>query len=276
MNSQDEEPPSPDFSDVDKSEFFFPGAGASALLIHGLNGTPYEMRWLGEQLAAAGIRVRGVKLKGHAGAPEELGDSNYDNWYESVVQGFEELRSYGDPNVVIGLSMGAVLAARLAIDQREAVGGIAMLAPAFFIPRLTTLALRAVQRVGGLAKNLYVRNESGSDIHDSAARRIHPAAKLLPLSAPINLLDLSKMVRRRLERITQPALVIYSRQDHICPIVRNQPFVTRHLGSAERRDVVLEESYHVNTVDTEKHLVAAEVGAFVEQFRINPRQRAIG
>src|SRR5208282_6899178 len=42
---------------VDTHEFFLPGAGAagagvSALLIHGLTGTPYEMRYLGERLAA--------------------------------------------------------------------------------------------------------------------------------------------------------------------------------------------------------------------------------
>jgi carboxylesterase len=273
MTRADEEPSSRE-PIVDKSEFFFPGEGVSALLIHGLTGTPYEMRWLGEQLAAAGIRVRGVRLKGHAGEPEELGESTYDNWYESVVQGFEDLRQYGDPSVVVGLSAGAVLGARLAIDQGDAVAGIAMLAPAFFLPRSVTIAVRAVQKLGSFANQLYLRNDRGSDIHDAAARRIHPTMRLFPLSAPINLLELSRIVRRRLDRITQPTLAIYSRQDHTCPIGRNQPFLARRLGSAERRDVVLEESYHVITVDLEKRRVAEEVAAFVEQFRMPGRRRA--
>ncbi len=51
---------------ADTSEFFFPGSGVSALLIHGLTGTPYEMRFPGEQLASAGVRVCGVRLAGHA------------------------------------------------------------------------------------------------------------------------------------------------------------------------------------------------------------------
>ena len=51
MTPPAEEPPSPEFPVVDKNEFFFPGEGVSALLVHGLSGTPYEMRWLGEQLA---------------------------------------------------------------------------------------------------------------------------------------------------------------------------------------------------------------------------------
>ncbi len=276
MKANDDEPPSPDSFGIDKGEFFFPGEGVSALLIHGLTGTPFEMRWLGEQLAAAGVRVRGVKLRGHAGEPEELGASTYDNWYESVVHGFEDLRHYGDPNVVVGLSAGAVLAARLAIDQREAVSGIAMLAPAFFLSRGATIAMRAIQRLGSLANHLYLHNDAGSDIHDAAARRIHPTMRLFPLSAPINLLDLSRMVRRRLDRVTQPALAIYSRQDHTCPMQRNMPFIAKHLGSAQRREVILEESYHVITVDSEKQRVAEEVGAFLEQFRVANRQRATG
>src|SRR5271154_7301641 len=138
MKSDSDEPPSRPAPGVDTNEFFLPGAGVSALLIHGLTGTPFEMRYLGEQLAARGVRVRGVKLAGHAGTPEELGAAGYDNWYESVVNGLEELRQYGEPIVVVGLSMGAVLAARLAADQGESVGGLAMLAPALFLPKSTT------------------------------------------------------------------------------------------------------------------------------------------
>lgn len=281
MKSSDDEPPpqissSRTASGVDKREFFFPGEGLSALLIHGLTGTPYEMRWLGERMAAAGIRVRGVRLAGHAGAPEELGAANYDNWYESVVQGFEDLRQYGDPNIVVGLSAGAVLAARLAIDQREAVAGIAMLAPAFYLPRSTTLLLRMVQKLGHISRQLYLYSPGDSDIHDAAARRIHPTTHLFPILAPINLLDMSKIVRRRLQRITQPALVMHSRLDHTCPFDRNVNFVMKHLGSAEKRCVILEESYHVITVDMEKERVADEVLNFAAQFRQQAPRAASG
>jgi len=112
MTSDSDEPPSRYSAGVDTNEFFFPGAGISALLVHGMTGTPYEMRYLGERLAARGVRVRGVRLTGHARTPEELGAASYDNWYESVVKGLEELRQFGEPIVVVGLSAGAVLSAR--------------------------------------------------------------------------------------------------------------------------------------------------------------------
>jgi len=277
MNSDSDEPPSRHSTGVDTNEFFFPGAGVSALLIHGLTGTPYEMRYLGEQLAARGVRVRGVKLAGHAGTPEELGEASYDHWYESVVNGFEELRQHDEPVVVVGLSMGAVLAARLAADQGEAVAGVTLLAPAFFLPRSTTAALKGLRAVlGSFVDLIYLYNPSYSGIHDMAARSVHPTLRLMALSAPLKLLDLSTLVRPMLPRITQPALVIHARRDQTCPMRRNVDYVMKHLGSVEKRAVHLEESYHVITVDTEKERVVDEVAGFVERFRVEPQKRAVG
>jgi carboxylesterase len=258
---------------VDTSEFFFDGAGLSALLIHGLTGTPYEMRYLGERLAAKGIRVRGVRLAGHASAPEDLGQTTQENWYESVVRGFEELHAYGDPNVVIGLSCGAVLAARLAEDQPEAVAGLVMLASAFFLPRYQTMALKAISRLGAMTKTIYLHNQRSSDIHDQSAVLIHPTCRLMPLSAPIELLKLSAIVRAHLQRIKQPALIMHSINDHTCPAKKNVDYLMRHLGSVQKRAVMLEQSYHVITVDSDKDRIATEVLAFAEAFRTH-RQRS--
>ena len=259
---------------VDTSEFFFGGAGLSALLVHGLTGTPYEMRYLGERLAAQGIRVRGIRLAGHAAAPEELGQATQENWYESVLRGFEELRGYGDPIIVVGLSCGAVLAARLAEDQPDAVAGLVMLAPAFFLPRSQTLALRAISVLGAMTKTIYLHNQRSSDIHDQSAVLIHPTCRLMPLCAPIELLKLSAIVRARLDRIRQPALIMHSINDHTCPAKKNVDYVMQHLGSARKRLVMLEESYHVITVDSDKDRIANEVLVFAEQFRAPHQQVA--
>jgi carboxylesterase len=276
MTASSDEPPSPSAPNVDTNPFYFPGEGVSALLVHGLSGTPYEMRYLGERLAARGVRVRGVKLAGHAGAPEELGLSHYDQWYESVINGLEELRTFGEPNVVIGLSMGAVLSARLAADQREAVAGLVMLSTAFFLPAGATAALRVVRMLGAVGERLYLHNSQGSDIHDAAARRIHPSARLMPLAAPLRLLELGAIVKPKLRSITQPSLVMHSRRDHTCPMKKNLSFVMKNLASPEKRAVELEESYHVITVDSEKDRVASEVIDFVERFRVAPEKRAAG
>ncbi len=273
--SSSEDDPHPANLGVDTSEFLLPGTGVSALLIHGLSGTPFEMRYPGERLAAAGARVCGVRLAGHAGAPEELGAATHAQWYESVVEGFERVHRYGDPVVVIGLSMGAVLAARLAADQREAVAGVVMLSPAFFLPLWVRGPLKALGALGPFADRIYLRSK-GSDIHDAAARGVHPSARLMPLSAVFEMLNLSAAVRPRLYRVIQPALIIHSRRDHTCPMRRNVDFVLGHLGSAQKRAVILEESFHVVTVDSERERVASEVIDFVSAFRTAQVSTAIG
>ncbi|HUO05670.1 MAG TPA: alpha/beta fold hydrolase [Candidatus Binataceae bacterium] len=276
MNPTGSDPHPPSLSQVETGDFFFAGQGVSVLLIHGLTGTPYEMRYLGERLAARGLRVRGIKVAGHAGEPWELGLTSYDNWYESAVRGFEELRAYGDPIVVVGLSMGALLAARLAADQRDSVAGLVMLSPSFFLPTSTMIAVKIAALLGSLAEKVYLYNPAGSDIHDAAAREIHPSARLMPLMAPIRLLELSAIVKPRLAQITQPALVIHAIHDHTCPIRKNVDFVMKHLGSTEKRAIELEDSYHVITVDSEKDRVANEVIEFVLRFRVAPQKRATG
>jgi carboxylesterase len=267
--------PDPLLDEKDTREFFFEGSGLSVLLIHGLTGTPYEMRYLGERLANAGIRVHGVRLAGHGGAPEELGETGYAQWYESVVEGFERLRTYGDPNVVIGLSMGALLAARLASEQPEAVAGLVMLSAALFLPPRQRIILRLLRPAVGIASMVYVHRPGGSDIHDAAARRIHPGSRLLPLRAPLNLMALSAYVRPKLARIEQPALVIHSRKDHVCPFERNAGYLMRHLGSQHKRLVELDESFHVITVDSEKERVAGKVLEFASEFRVTDPARAV-
>jgi len=278
-SSEDSSDPDPDDphrrSTINTGTFFFPGAGLSVLLIHGLTGTPFEMRFLGERIAAAGMRVSGIRLAGHAASPEELGATGYDNWYESVVNGFERIRAFGDPVAVVGLSAGAVLAARLAADQGAAVAGLAMLAPAFVLPRWIRAALRAAAACGSWADRVYL-DDTVSDIHDTAARELHPRTRLMPLSAPISLTRLSALVGPRLGKIVQPTLIVHSRRDHICPCRANLAYLRRHLGSAHQRVVVLNESFHIITVDSEKQRVADEVIDFLAPLRINAPQALSG
>ena len=258
---------------ADTNEFFFDGSGASVLLIHGLTGTPYGMRYLGERLADAGLRVLGIKVAGHGGDPEELAAVTHAHWYESAVEGFERIREYGEPNIVAGLSMGALLASRLALDQPEAVAGLILLAPAFFLPPSTRLFLRALRPAARYGDQLFFRRPGGPDIHDAAERRVHPGNRLMPLGAALNLLELSDYLRPKISAVEPPALLIHSKKDHVCPFAKNVGFVMRHLGSIQKRLVALEDSYHVITVDSEKEWVAREVAEFAQTFRTNARAR---
>ena len=64
---------------VDPSPFDLIGGGSAAVLcLHGLTGTPYEVRPLGEALARAGIRAVGPALPGHNETPDRLARVGYE------------------------------------------------------------------------------------------------------------------------------------------------------------------------------------------------------
>jgi hypothetical protein len=149
-----------------------------------------------------------------------------------------------------------------------------MLAPAFFLPLQHTRMLKAVSLLGPLTQSLYLHNDRGSDIHDQSAALIHPTCRLMPLSAPIELLKLSVIVRRQLGRIKQPALIMHSINDHTCPSAKNVNYLMHHLGSGLKRALLLDQSFHVITVDSDKDRVVSEVLGFASQLHAPHRRSA--
>src|SRR5688572_597398 len=95
-----------------------PGFGENGrvgfLLIHGLGGTPVELRFAAQGLTRAGFTVYCPLLEGHGGTEAELNATTWQDWYDSVVAAHDELRARCDMVVVGGLSSGALLALRLA------------------------------------------------------------------------------------------------------------------------------------------------------------------
>jgi carboxylesterase len=159
-----------------------------------------------------------------------------------------------------------VLAARLAIDQREAVSALVMLAPAFYLPFWTRTFLRMLRPLN-VADRIYI-HQRNSDIHDAAARRVHPSSHLMPLGAAFELLELSDQVRSMLDEVVQPTLVMQSRRDHTCPFNKNVKFLMGNLGCEDKRLIALDESFHVITVDSERERVAQETLEFILPFRM--------
>lgn len=243
--------------------FLLPGGDIGCLLIHGFTGTPYEMRFVGERLHAAGYSVNVVRLAGHTTDVEDLARCARSDWYASVNDGLAELMRHCRQCVAIGLSLGSLLALRLAIDRPDAVGALVLLSSAL------VLANPWPARVGRLLHPLvpllprrwqYV-HKGASDIADAAARAMHPGYRAMPLRGILELAALQREVRRALPNARQPALIIHAAQDHTAPLI-NVNVLERALPSV-RRTVVLERSFHVLTVDAEKELVAQEIEQFL-------------
>jgi len=102
-----------------------------------------------------------------------------------------------------------------------------------------------------------------SDIADARARADSPSYRQLPVRAVGQVLLLQAAVRRILPRVKQPVVVIHSRQDHTCPLT-NVEILTRSL-SGPVHPVILDDSYHVLSVDVDKERAGRELALFVEK-----------
>jgi carboxylesterase len=250
---------------VDSSDFHFAGGPVGCLLIHGFSGTPYEMRPLGERLRDAGHTVRGIRLPGHATSGAELYTAGRRDWYAATLAGAEDLARHCRTVMAVGLSMGALLALRLAAERADIVSRLVVLAPAIALSD-TRLARRAPWMrlaVPFLPRRWASIPKQGSDIADAEAKARHPRFPVA-LRGLNELAALQREVRMLLPRITQPVLVLHGRLDRTTP-VENAEFLRRGLGSRDVRVRLFERSAHILTVDVERDEVAAEVVRFVAE-----------
>jgi carboxylesterase len=222
------------------------------------------MRGLGEELHRRGHTVLGVRLAGHGRTVEDLERTGWLDWYRDAADGCSRLVNESGHIVAIALSMGALLALRLAHERPQAICGLVLMAPAITLRDWRVRwALPIIARVPWLRDRFrFIPKQVGSDIHDDEARRIHPGNRAVPLASTLSLLDLQRRVRADLGAITQPSLLIQGALDHTCP-PSNVALLSRELGSAPQEVLILPESGHVVTVDRERDRVVAAVTKFV-------------
>jgi carboxylesterase len=243
---------------VDAAPFDLPaqaGEDAAALCIHGLTGTPYEVRPLAAALAARGFRARGPLLPGHGTRPEELARLKFQDWVEAVHREYEELRSAHARVVVVGLSLGGLLSLELA--SRTHPDAIAVVG--------TPLAFGApLPQLVPIVKYLMpmLKKREGSDILDPEARARHPGYSKMPLASVHELIRLQRRVAAGLGRIKAPALVAHGAQDRTA-----QPGDARRildgLGSAVKESLICADSGHVVPVDHDGEELAGYVADFM-------------
>ena len=86
----------------------------AVLLLHGYTGAPSEMRPLGDYLHALGYTVSCVRLPGHGTSIKDLEATTATDWYGAAEAECLELLARFDSVYVAGLSMGGLLAMKLA------------------------------------------------------------------------------------------------------------------------------------------------------------------
>jgi carboxylesterase len=235
------------------------GGRTACLLLHGFTATPEEMRFLGNHLHEQGFTVLAPCIAAHGTTPEDLARSSWQEWYDSAETAMRELHRDADQLVLVGQSMGALLALRLATEHPQRVGRLALLAPAIRLSRWWLPWVRPLLPLLARWRPYQEKADSG-DIADEAARAVRLGYRQIPVRALHQLLLLQREVVSRLGRVRQPCLVVQSRQDHTCAASGVAVLQRRLAGPVQVR--MLDHSFHVVSVDVDRQQVAEEVAQF--------------
>lgn len=240
----------------DKSPLVASGDRRGVLCLHGITGTPFEVRPLAESLARAGCTVEAPVLAGHGGTLAELAAVGWPDWLRSAEAAMDRVRAQvgGVPIALAGFSMGGLLALRLARLFPERVSALVVMSTPLRLRKLQVMGIRAMSRLPFDFRKLpgvCVPKLNGSDISDPEIRYSNPSLRAFPLAALAALVDLMDVVRADLPVIVTPTLVVHSRQDHTVPM-EDSLELTGCLGSAVIERLWLEKSFHIVLQDVER------------------------
>jgi carboxylesterase len=271
----------------DATEFQFEGGRDGVLLIHGLTGTPTEMRILGKGLNRAGFTVVGVRLAGHCGTEDDLLATTWQDWYASVEAAAEQLRGKVDRLFVAGLSMGAILALRLAAVRPEWVDGVGVFGATFrydgwSIPwtgRHLSFVLPIFKRLGiGRTRSFIEQPPYG--IRDERLRAQISAAMFSgdseaaglpgnPWHALAEMVWLARDVRKRLPDVVAPCFIAHAADDDVASTANADMVARRVRGPVEM--LLLADSYHMITIDRERRTLIERSADFFTRIARDAR-----
>ena len=255
--------------------------GKAVILIHGMTGTPNEMRFLANYLNRQGYAVYCPRLANHGAPIHILKKTKWEQFYQTVRTTYLEIRDSYSEIYAGGLSLGALLALLLADEFKDKISGVSCLSPTLFYDGWNTPWYSRLLPLGyhtPLKYFFYFKEDPPYGVKNKAIQqRIHEyfnRANLHNLQGvdqfgypyfPVSLLhQLEKLVKHlsgRLGNIDAPVQLIQAKDDDMTSI-KNSQFIYDRVQSAQKELVLLHDSYHIITADQERGTVALKMTEF--------------
>ena len=253
------------------------------LLVHGVTGTPTEMRPLARHLERLGYRVAAPLLSGHGAGHRRLLATTRHDWLDGVRRTFNDLAAACDRVVLVGLCGGGLLNVLLAAERQD-VAGVVVLAPDLGFRKpgpatpWTRVLLPLAYRTPWLRRHGYWTEGPPYGLKDPRLQQLITKAIAAANAGQTDAYgtfrtyvgtiremdDLQAEVRRRAGAVRCPALVMHSVEDSLLTI-RNATVLYQLLGSRDKAVELLTDCDHVLTMDLQREHVARRIAAFAHR-----------
>ena len=238
-----------------------PGSGENSkigiVLVHGFTSTPSVMRPWAEFLNSHGFSVRVPLLPGHGTSIADLDNVSWKQWPSEIEIQINHLLIDCKKVFLCGFSMGAAASLHVAARYQSQLNGLILVNPMIHRKNVWPPAVKIAAR---LVKSF---GTAGSDI--KAGDVIQWKYDRTPMRAAHQLLRLLEETRPLLPTIKLPLLLFRSAIDHTLP-ASNSEIILSSIGSNQKREITLHNSYHVAPLDHDQEQIFSESLKFIREF----------
>lgn len=223
------------------------------LVIHGFTATLESVEALREPLLERGIPFSMPLLAGHgASSPAALQGVTWDAWLRDADRALQDLSFEVERVIVIGHSMGALLALNLAVRYPKIVDSLILAAPALKLVSLFAPD-RPLHFAAPLVSMMLKRWDLKSDLEELRPQCSAPHYEWVPTGAILSLFDLIQTTDLLLDRVNVPCMILHNRKDSTV-LPESATILCNRLGtpSSEKLILWLERSGHQIFCDCER------------------------
>jgi carboxylesterase len=246
-------------------ERFAAGRAPYVVAMHGFGGTAAELMPLLDRVALEGYALDAALLPGHGTAAEKLQDVTFDGWLAAVRARAEAAATRLGRVVLVGFSLGSLVAMQIASEKPPWLAGLVVLGNALTLRAHTSVPLALWRLTGKPMPDVYLLKPRPGDLVDLAAMSSILTYDRHPMRAALEVYLAGPRVRDVVGRITCPTLILHGRRDAVCSW-RNATWLAERIGSRDVTVRIFERSAHVLCCDGERDEVGREVAAFLARL----------
>lgn len=237
--------------------FMIEKGSRAVLLLHGFTGNTNDVKRLGRFLSERNYTVHAPLYKGHGGDPQTLINTDPMEWWNSVLEGYDELRNRGYEEIAVaGVSLGGVFSLRLG-EERPTKAIVTMSAPALE-KSIDSLQERIIDYT--------IKYKKLSGTFDETKDKPEEIAKVFRMPSLEYLQSMINDTSSKLPTIQTPVHVLRGLRDddYYC---ESADLIYNSVKSRIKSVKSFINSGHILTLDQEKELVFEEIYHFFEGLK---------